>query len=51
MKFLAQLDKATDKNDSLLCIGLDVDLAKIPQNFLKTLSSILTRLSLMRPNN
>jgi len=34
MKFLDQLEKTSKKNNSLLCIGLDVDLAKIPQSLL-----------------
>lgn len=35
LKFLDKLDKATQKNNSLLCVGLDVDLAKIPQTILQ----------------
>lgn len=35
MKFLDKLDKASSKNNSLLCIGLDVDLSKIPQAIVK----------------
>ncbi|MFC1571637.1 orotidine-5'-phosphate decarboxylase [Candidatus Margulisiibacteriota bacterium] len=31
MKFLDKLDKTSKKNNSLLCVGLDVDLSKIPQ--------------------
>ena len=34
MRFLDQLDTVTNKNNSLLCIGLDVDLSKIPQGIL-----------------
>ena len=34
MKFLEKLDQATDKNNSLLCVGLDIDLNRIPQNIL-----------------
>ena len=35
MKFLDQLDKASKKNNSLLCVGLDIDLNKVPQAILK----------------
>ncbi len=31
MKFLEKLDTACQKNNSLVCVGLDVDMAKIPQ--------------------
>ncbi|MFH1542249.1 MAG: orotidine-5'-phosphate decarboxylase [bacterium] len=31
MKFQQQLNKACAKNNSLLCVGLDIDLSKIPQ--------------------
>jgi orotidine-5'-phosphate decarboxylase len=31
LKFLEGLDKAAQKNNSLLCIGLDIDLGRIPQ--------------------
>jgi len=34
LKFLGKLDQTTDKNNSLLCIGLDIDLARIPQTIL-----------------
>lgn len=34
MNFLASLDKAIEKNNSLLCVGLDPDISKIPQNSL-----------------
>ena len=34
MKFVAQLDAAVSKNNSLLCVGLDVDLSRLPQKFL-----------------
>ncbi|MFH1347296.1 MAG: orotidine-5'-phosphate decarboxylase [Candidatus Margulisiibacteriota bacterium] len=34
MKFLEKVDKASQKNNSLLCIGLDIDLNKIPQSLL-----------------
>jgi len=35
LKFLDKLDKAVQTNNSLLCVGLDVDLAKIPQTILQ----------------
>ncbi|KAA0009877.1 MAG: orotidine-5'-phosphate decarboxylase, partial [Thermoplasmata archaeon] len=31
MRFVEKLEKAMDKNDSLLCVGLDTDLSKIPE--------------------
>jgi orotidine-5'-phosphate decarboxylase len=34
MNFIDKLDRAAKKNNSLLCIGLDIDLKKIPQSFL-----------------
>lgn len=34
MKFVEQLDKSIKKNNSLLCVGLDIDLARIPQRSL-----------------
>ncbi len=34
MKFIEKLEKAAQKNNSLLCIGLDVDLNRIPQSIL-----------------
>ena len=34
MKFIEKLDAAVKKNNSLLCVGLDIDLKKIPQSFL-----------------
>ena len=34
MKFQDKLDKAVQKNNSLLCVGLDIDLSKIPQTIL-----------------
>jgi orotidine 5'-phosphate decarboxylase subfamily 2 len=34
MKFTDLLDRAVDKNKSLLCVGLDVDLKRIPQKLL-----------------
>ena len=36
MKFVAQLDAAVAKNHSLLCVGLDPDLRRLPQEFLST---------------
>lgn len=33
MDFLQKLDRAVDKNDSLLCVGLDPDPAKLPEHF------------------
>lgn len=35
MTFLQKLEKAIKKNNSLLCVGLDPDLDKIPQHLLK----------------
>lgn len=34
MKFQDKLDQAVQKNNSLLCVGLDIDLGKIPQTIL-----------------
>ncbi|MFH1684263.1 MAG: orotidine-5'-phosphate decarboxylase [Candidatus Margulisiibacteriota bacterium] len=34
MKFLEKVDKASQKNNSLLCIGLDIDLSQIPKSIL-----------------
>lgn len=34
MKFLDKLDKATEKNNSLLCVGLDINLDRVPQSIL-----------------
>ncbi|OGB89587.1 orotidine 5'-phosphate decarboxylase [candidate division WOR-1 bacterium RIFCSPHIGHO2_01_FULL_53_15] len=36
MKFSEQLSRAAAKNNSLLCVGLDIDLSRIPQKFLTT---------------
>lgn len=36
MKFVDQLDLAVEKNQSLLCVGLDIDLSRIPQKFLNS---------------
>lgn len=35
MSFLEKLDQAVKKNNSLLCLGLDIDLSRIPNHFLK----------------
>lgn len=35
MSFLEKLDQAVKKNNSLLCLGLDIDLSRIPDNFHK----------------
>jgi len=32
LKFVEKLDQASQKNNSLLCVGLDIDLSKIPQS-------------------
>jgi len=34
LKFLEKLDKAAEKNNSLLCIGLDINLDQVPQSVL-----------------
>lgn len=36
MKFVDFLDKTAKKNNSLLCVGLDVDLSRIPPKFLNS---------------
>ena len=36
MSFLEKLDQAVKKNNSLLCLGLDIDLSRIPNNSLKS---------------
>lgn len=41
MKFLEKLKKASQKNNSLLCVGLDTELEKIPKFLLKKKDSIL----------
>lgn len=41
MKFIEQLANATKINNSLLCLGLDLDLSKIPQAILKQKDPIL----------
>jgi len=35
LSFLEKLDQAVKKNNSLLCLGLDIDLSRIPNHFLK----------------
>jgi orotidine 5'-phosphate decarboxylase subfamily 2 len=35
-KFVEQLDRAVKKNNSLLCIGLDIDLSRIPAKYLSS---------------
>lgn len=34
MKFIEKLDKSADNNKSLLCVGLDIDLDRVPQSVL-----------------
>jgi len=34
MDFLNQLDAICEKNNSLLCVGLDIDLSRLPQDYL-----------------
>jgi orotidine 5'-phosphate decarboxylase subfamily 2 len=36
MKFVARLDEAVSRNNSLLCVGLDPDLSRLPGKFLST---------------
>jgi orotidine 5'-phosphate decarboxylase subfamily 2 len=36
MKFVESLDRAIKKNNSLLCVGLDVDLTRLPTRFLSS---------------
>jgi orotidine 5'-phosphate decarboxylase subfamily 2 len=36
MKFVDQLDAAVSRHNSLLCVGLDPDLSRLPQKFLST---------------
>jgi len=36
MKFVEQLDRAVEKNNSLLCVGLDIDLSRIPPQYLNS---------------
>lgn len=40
MTFRQKLEKITKKNNSLLCVGLDPDLKKVPKQFLKTQNPI-----------
>lgn len=42
MKFTDKLDKITERNNSLLCIGLDIDLSRIPQPLLNKEDPIFT---------
>jgi len=42
LKFLAQLDRAATKNNSLVCIGLDVDLKLLPTTSNNLLEKIFT---------
>ena len=34
MRFIEKLDKASARNNSLLCIGLDIDLGRLPSEYL-----------------
>ena len=36
MKFVEQLERTSQINNSLLCVGLDVDLSRLPQKFIKS---------------
>jgi len=36
MKFLEKLDSAAQRNQSQLCVGLDIDLSRLPKKFLDT---------------
>jgi orotidine 5'-phosphate decarboxylase subfamily 2 len=42
MKFVDQLDGAVSKNNSLLCVGLDPDLKRLPQKLLSTKDPIFS---------
>lgn len=42
MKFIEKLDKATETNNSLLCVGLDIDLNKLPVTILNSEDPIYT---------
>jgi len=42
LRSLDKLDKAADKNKSLLCVGLDIDLDQAPQSVLNTEDPIYT---------
>ena len=41
MKFIEQLLAASKKNDSLLCVGLDTDVSKLPKHLLKADNPVL----------
>ncbi len=41
MRFIQKLKKAIAKNNSLLCIGLDPDLKKLPNSLTKSIDSVL----------
>jgi len=41
MNFVDKLKKAIEKNDSLLCVGLDVEIEKLPANFRRTIDSVV----------
>jgi orotidine-5'-phosphate decarboxylase len=41
MKFIEKFQKISEKNNSLLCVGLDTDLEKIPQHIVKSSDSPL----------
>lgn len=41
MDFIGKLNKTLTKNNSLLCIGLDTDIEKLPHNFPKSINSVL----------
>ena len=40
MNFLQKLENARKKNNSLLCVGLDTDLSKVPDNIKKSAESL-----------
>lgn len=42
MKFIDKLDKACETNNSLLCVGLDIDLGKLPVTILNSDDPIFT---------
>ena len=42
MNFKQKLEKIVKKNNSLLCIGLDTDLEKIPKHLLKENDPVFT---------
>ena len=41
MNFLSLLDNASERNGSLLCVGLDIDLAKIAQEHSSVTDALL----------